>query len=127
MKRSTKGKIVKTSAVIIDVAGPVFATLSKFPVWIEKSPKATVSGLALVLIAISCIPFIRQLKAFFKSPSVLSVWLIMFIALIVLNNIIEDMMYVAFVGLISGAAGTGIYKLGDIIDSKGNDNKGDET
>ena len=60
MKRSTRGKIIKGAAVTIDVAVPLAATLTQFPVWIEKSSEATVSGLFLLLACMCAIPFLSR-------------------------------------------------------------------
>ena len=48
MTNATKGKICKISAVVIDVAVPLIATIMHFPIWVERSSRATVSGLFLI-------------------------------------------------------------------------------
>ena len=57
MKNRTKGAIIKGAAITLDVVAPLVATLSQFPLWIEKSADATMSGLCLIFILISCLPF----------------------------------------------------------------------
>ena len=118
MKNTTKGRLIKVGAVTLDVAVPFAATLTQFPVWVEKSSEATVSGLFLLLAFISCLPFLKQLKEYFKSPSVWVVWTILLGLLICLRNIIDQMVIVCFFGAIANVIGAGLYKLGDIISKK---------
>lgn len=115
MKNKTKGNILKVFAITLDVSAPLIATLCQFPVWVEHSAEATFSGIFLICAFLSCLPFINYIKAYLRSPAVWSVWLILFILLIALNNIINQMLVVCFVGLISNCVGAVIYKLGKRI------------
>lgn len=122
MTKSALGKIVKGSAIGLDVCGPLVATLTQFPIWIEKSGEATVSGLFLLFAILSAIPLAKQIKEFIKSPSVWVLWIVLFAFFVVLRNIIDEMVIVSFVGMLSNIVGAGIYKVGNIIES-GGDNK----
>ena len=113
MRDVTKGRLLKAFALGIDISAPLVATFSQFPIWIEKSAECTVSGVVLVLVFFSCIPFLKQIKGFLKSPSIPVLWLIVFTALSLLNNIIDQMIVVCFVGLISNTIGTMVYKIGE--------------
>lgn len=117
MSNRVKGKVLKTVGIALDVAAPLIATLTQFPVWIENSAEATVSGIVLILTFLCCIPFIKQITSFIKTPSVPVLWLVVFIMLTLLNNIIDQMIIVCFVGVISNTVGTFIYKIGDKISS----------
>lgn len=112
MKKKTKGMILKASAVTLDVGAPLTATLCQFPIWIEQSAEATFSGVFFICAFLACLPLINTVRAYIKSPSVWSVWLILFIALIALNNIINQMIVVCFVGVISNSIGAVLFKLG---------------
>lgn len=124
MKRKTRGTIIKGTAIALDVTVPLVATITQFPVWIEKSSEATVSGLFLLLAAISVIPFFRQIKAFIKSPSVWGVWAVVAIMLILLRNIIDEMVVVACAGVVSNVIGAALYKWGQIVADGGEVNNG---
>lgn len=113
MSNVTKGRVLKMWGLVIDILAPLIATLTQFPVWIEHSAEATVSGIVLVLAFFCAIPFMKHITAFMKSPSIPILWLIMFILLTLLNNIIDQMIVVCFVGVISNTIGTFIYKIGD--------------
>ena len=123
MKNTTKGKIIKGCAVGLDVAAPLAATFTQFPLWVEQSSEATMSGLFLVFAFLSALPFIKQIKAYFKSPSVWVVWVILFVLFILLRNIINEMIIVCFVGVLSNIVGTCIYNLGKAIGDKDDDPK----
>lgn len=118
MKNTTKGKVLKTTAVTIDVAAPLAATISQFPIWIERSSAATVSGMFLVLAFLSCIPFIRQIKEYMKSPSAVVMWLLFFVLFLALRNIIEQMVIVCFVGAVANGVGALLYKAGKVVEEK---------
>lgn len=113
MKNTTKSKICKITAIGVDVAAPLAATISQFPIWVDKSSSATISGLFLVFAFLSSIPFMKQIKAYLKSPSAWSMWCIFLVLFIALRNIIDQMVIIALVGLLSNACGEGIYKLGE--------------
>ena len=118
MSAQIKSKICKACGLAIDISAPLIATISQFPIWIEKSASATVSGVFILLAFFSCIPLMKHIKNFMKSPSIPIVWLIVFIMLYALNSIIDQMIVVAFVGVISKTIGTFIYKIGDTIEGK---------
>ena len=118
MSDVAKGRLLKALALTIDISAPLIATLTQFPVWIEQSAEATVSGVVLLLAFLSCVPFFKQIKGFLKSPSAPIMWLIIFVMLTLLDNIIDQMIVVCFVGTISNAIGTFIYKIGEKISGK---------
>ena len=119
MSNVVKSRIVKATALAIDISAPLIATLTQFPVWIEHSAEATVSGIVLLLAFFSCIPFLKHIKAYMKSPSIPIVWLILFVLLTLLNSIIDQMIVVCFVGVISNCIGTLVYKIGEKIGDTG--------
>ena len=122
MTNATKGKMLKATALAVDVSVPAIATLSQFPVWVERDTASTVSGLGLVLIALSCVPFYRQIRDYFKSPSAPVLWLVMFLAFAMLENIASEIKIVCFFGLVANLIGAGIYKLGENISGNPNAN-----
>lgn len=119
MSDKAKSRWLKALALTIDVSAPLIATLTQFPIWVKTSAEATVSGVFMLLAFLSCIPFLKHIKRFLQSPSIPIVWLIIFIMLTMLNNIIDQMIVVTFVGMISNAIGMCIYKLGDRIGKRG--------
>lgn len=121
MKNATKGKMIQGFAILLDVAVPLAATFSQFPLWVEQSSEATMSGLFLVFAFFSILPFLKQLKTFFQSPSVPVIWIILFLLLVALRNIINEMIIVCFAGMIANLIGAGIYNIGKAVAAKADD------
>ena len=124
MQRTTKGKIFKISALVLDVGAPLAATVSQFPVWVDRSAGATVSGLFVLFALLSAIPFFKQIKAYFKSPSVWVMWCIILVALVALRAIIDEMIVICLIGAAANVIGAGLYKLGDHFDPPQNNGGG---
>lgn len=124
MKRTTKGKIFKISALVLDVGAPLAATVSQFPVWVDRSAGATVSGLFVLFALLSAIPFFKQIKAYFKSPSVWVMWCIILVALVALRAIIDEMIVICLIGAAANVIGAGLYELGDHFDPPQNNGGG---
>ena len=118
MKNKTKSKVIRWSSTGLCVAAPFAATLYQFPVWIEQSSEATVSGLFLLFAFFSCVPFIRQIKEYMKSPSSWVLWTIVLISAVALRNIIDQMVIVAAVGLTANIIGLGLYRVADYVGEK---------
>ena len=118
MSNTVKGRILHISALVVDIVPPLVATLTQFPVWVEHSSEATISGIVLLLAFICCLPFIKQIIAYFKSPSIPVVWAIIYIALVMLQSIINQMVIVSFIGLIANVIGAALYKWGDSYNAK---------
>lgn len=118
MRNATKGKIIKTSALVVDVAAPLAATLSQFPVWVDKSSTATVSGLFVVFALLSAIPLMRVVKEKLKSPAAWIIWTVITVFVIALRNIIDQMAIICFVGLVSNLCGAGLHKIGEKVEGK---------
>lgn len=119
MKNTTKGKIMRYSSVIIlDVGAPLAVTFYYFPVWVERSAGATVSGIFLVLALLCIIPLMLSVKRKIKTPAVWVMWTIVFVLLWGLNQIIAELLAVAGVGAVSNILGSILYKTGEYIENK---------
>lgn len=118
MYNKTKGRILHILALVIDIVPPLIATLTQFPIWVEHSSEATVSGIVLLLTFICCLPFIRQLKEYMKSPSIIVIWAIIYVLLVLLESIITQIIRVAFIGLVSNTVGAILYKWGNTYTEK---------
>ena len=125
MKNKTKGNIIKWVSIVLCVAAPLAATLSQFPVWIATSDRATISGIAVVLLFLSCLPFIRVIREKLKSPAAWLVWTILAVLTILLANIIYQMRFVCIVGAVSNGIGALLFKLTDRIKNKPDNDSGD--
>lgn len=125
MQRTTKGKILKVSALVIDVGAPLAATISQFPVWVDRSAEATISGIFILFAFLSMIPFLKQIIAYFKSPSAWLMWCVILVALIALSAIINEAIIICAIGAVANIIGAGLYKLGNHFDPPHGKNSGD--
>ena len=115
-----KSRILKAIAICIDVGVPLAATLSQFPIWINRSAGATISGIGILFVCLSIIPFYRQIREYFKSPSAWVMWGIFWLMLFALSEIINEMVIICFFGFISNLIGEFIYTLGNKYAPKDN-------
>lgn len=122
MSKAVKGKIIKTIALIIDIGGPLIATLICFPVWIERSTSATISGIAVFGILLSIIPAFKLIKKKAWTPSAWLIWAILSVFFLTLRNIINEMAIVSVTGAVSNVIGAFVYKLGERLDKLGGKN-----
>lgn len=118
MKNKTKATIIRVVSIVLCVGSPLAATLSQFPIWIATSDRATISGIVVVLLFLSCLPFIRVIKEKLKSPAAWLVWTILAVLTILLANIIFQMRFVCIVGAISNGIGALLFKWANHIAEK---------
>ena len=124
MQRTTKGKICKISALVLDVGAPFAATLSQFPVWIDRSANATISGLFILFAFLSLIPFFKQINEYFKSPSAWLMWCVILVAFIAIRAIIDEIIVICMIGAVANVIGSWLYKLGEYFDPPTNNGGG---
>ena len=113
MTSKTKRRMLKVSGLAIDVTAPLITTLTQFPLWVEKSTAATISGLFLVFALLSIIPLFKWLREKFSSPSIKLAWTVIFFVIYALRSIIDQMLIISCVGMISAYIGDIVYSLGD--------------
>lgn len=118
MTNDTKGKCLKASAIAIDVLVPLMATLSQFPIWVERSAGATMSGVTVLLAILSAIPLFNWARKHIKTPSAWMMWVILFAVLAAVSAIIDEMLIVAGWGAVANAVGAVIYKYGEKVESR---------
>ena len=106
-----KRRLLKTVAIGIDVGAPLLATVSQFPLWIERSAGATVSGIFLLFAILSAVPLFKHFGRLLKSPSAPLMWGIIFGFLTALHTIIDEMLIISFVGLVSNSVGWVFFKI----------------
>lgn len=113
-----KGKILKLLALLIDVGIPIAVTMSQFPVWVDKSASATVSGLFITLAMLCCVPFYRRIKEWLKAPSAPVMWAIIFALSVAMKSIIAEIVVVCMWGMIANIIGALIHKVGESLDKE---------
>lgn len=119
MKRETKGKILKISALIIDWGVPLIVAITYIPSWVERSTWATVSGLCLIVALACCIPFYKRIWEHFKmSPSACLIWTALFLIFLVLESIVGEIKIVCFFGALANLIGSILYRVGNKFEKK---------
>lgn len=112
MSARLKGRLLCLLAIVIDVGAPLTMTVKYFPIWVEKSAEATISGIVVFLALLSAIPLIRVIKEKLKSPSAWMIWLLMFLLFLALEPIVKEVKMISLVGFGANLVGAVIYKTG---------------
>lgn len=97
--------------LLLCVIPPVIATLEYFPLWFSCSETA-ISAISAMLIALCCLPFVKQIKAYFKgTPASWVIWLVIYILVAVFNKLAHGVETVAFIGTLSNLLGGCIFRI----------------
>ncbi len=118
MTNSTKGSIMKKSAIAMAVGCPIGAAATQFPVWVHESAEATMSGMFLVIVLLSSIPIFRLMRDRLKSPFMPLLWIAFTVVLLALRAIIDDLILIGGIASISNTAGWALYKGGCAVEKK---------
>lgn len=111
MRPTLKAFTLRIVGLAVCIIPPVVTTLEYFPLWFSQTETA-VSALSAILIALCCLPFFKQIKAYFRNtPASWVVWLVIYILVAVFNKLADGMETVAFIGVLSNLAGGGIFHI----------------
>lgn len=113
MTNKTKGIILQAASLAVSVGVPFVATIIQFPLFINKSAAATVSGLSVLILLVCIIPFAKHIKIAMRSASIPFVWSFIAVGLFAIHSIVEEMIIVAVLGAISNWIGMVIYRAGE--------------
>ena len=113
MTNKTKGIILQAASLVVSVGVPFVATIIQFPLFINKSAAATVSGLSVLLLLICVIPAAKHVKIAMRSASIPFVWTAIAIGLVAINSIVEEMIIVAVLGAVANWIGAFLYRAGE--------------
>lgn len=109
---SNKRRIIfRILGLVISTVPTVLSVLFYFPLWAEKDVGTLISGFSLLLILIALIPLWRVIKKILKTPSAYVIWLLIFIAFLLLSKICEEMIVISFTGFISNVIGAVFFKI----------------
>lgn len=108
----------RTTALFLNVLGlsfsvipPALAILFYFPIWVKLGGEYVLSGIAVLLMLVAFVPLFRFIKQIFKSPSGYVIWLIIFVAFLLLSKIADEMITVSFIGLVGNIIGALLFRL----------------
>ena len=119
--RTALSVFLYTAGLFFCIIPPLLAVLSYFPVWRERGAAAVISGFSLILIALCFIPFFKTVKRIFSSMAAYTVWLVIFIAFLILSKIADEMVVISFFGFTGNLLGALFFKLTDRLEGKRNE------
>ena len=102
LSNRVKYELLDITGRIIAALPPFFATLHYFPLWVEQSPGATLSGVAVLSFIVCMIPMwkkIANLKKYIFSASMPVFWIIMFALFYFLQEIASNIVMISLAGL----------------------------
>jgi hypothetical protein len=106
-----KKRIFSILGLLFSTVPPLSAMISYFPVWAERGNTHVFCGFTLFLFFICVLPFYRRLKEIFKSPSVTTVWFLIFLVFFMLSKIADEITVIAFIGFIGNLIGSLCYRI----------------
>lgn len=112
MSNQVKGYLLHIASLVLSIGVPFIATIIQFPLFVQRSSTATVSGLSVLILLICIVPLIKHTNMMIKSASIPFVWTIVAVGLIALHSIVDEMIIVAVLGAISNWIGAFLYKVG---------------
>lgn len=107
-----KRLILRALGLALCVLPPALATLSYFPLWMERGATHAVSGVCALLLVLCAVPLLRYARRIFRAPSAVTLWAILFVLFYALSRIADEMCVITFMGLIGNAMGAAVFRLG---------------
>ena len=104
---------MQAGACAVCIAPPLIATLNSFPLFIERSSSATVSGLSLILFICCSMPLVKLAGKHINSPASPVLWIVVFAISTMMKNIIDEVCMISLIGLCSGGASFFLFKFTD--------------
>lgn len=108
MSNRMKALLLDLLARVVAVAPPAVVTLCQFPLWVNRSAGATVSGIGFFALMLCMIPFWRKakdIKRFIADASTPELWLILLCVFLLLSQIADSVVYISIAGL-AGSLGS---------------------
>ncbi len=97
-------------ALLIAIVPATACTLSYFPLWGESSG-VRLNGAVALLLVIAFMPLCKLLYRILKSPSVTTVWFLLFLLFFSLSRIADEMTVISFVGFISNLISSVLFRI----------------
>ena len=101
VSNKVKYELLDWTARICAALPPIIAAFYYFPEWIDQSPSATFSGMLLVVMLVSMVPFWKKIAGAAKKITVTSMpifWLVAFAIFWSLKEIIDKFVFISLFG-----------------------------
>lgn len=115
---NSASRLLRIIALVIEAGVPIIAVIMQFPVFIERSAGATISGISVLLMILCAIPLKNKIKMFLRSPSIPILWTVLFVICLAISNIIKEMVVVTFVGMLANIVGILLEFIARCIDRR---------
>lgn len=113
MKNKTKSMLCRVGSGVIGAGLPIAVLCTQFDFFVQRS-ETTVSAIGIIAVIIGAVSFKDALIKFFKTPTALKLWLVVFVFAVLIEPIIYQFKIVALFGL----AGQGISIPLDLLSKK---------
>ena len=103
ISRRVKSEVLDVLGRMIAALPPFLMTLHYFPIWVEESPGATLSGVVILSFLVCMIPMWRklgELKKMIFSASTPVLWIVLFGIFYFLESIAASIKMIALAGLV---------------------------
>lgn len=97
MQKTWQVRLLKLLGLLLCILPPAITALTYFPLWIGEKDSA-VSIMALLVLTLCAVPFWRVLRDALRSPSAWMMWLVLFLALSLLESLCTGLRVVALIG-----------------------------
>ncbi len=102
--------ICKVIGILLCTVPAVVMTLAYFPLWLGEE-KTALSILSVLVLALCAIPFRRVLAQALRSPSAWQMWLVLWLALTILESISAGLRAVSAVAFPCSLAGAWFFRI----------------
>lgn len=102
-----RGMLFRALGFAFSVLPPLLATLELFPL---MTVAGKISVLAVVGVALACVPFVNYLKSLLASPSAWMMWLIIFLLCVILRALVNEFYTISMLGLAGSVVGAVFFK-----------------
>lgn len=103
--------ILRAFGLLLCVVPPAWETIEYFPDWVQEGYQTTFSGIAVLLLAISILPLAKFVLQKIKSPSAWMVWVLIYVLLFSINQVMDEALVISKIGAISNVAGCALFYL----------------
>ena len=107
-----KRLLLRILGLVLCILPPTLTDLEYFPLWLGDGKQA-LNALALLLLLLCVLPFWRQIKRLLASPSIWSVWFLLWLFLILFAPLMDGLIAIAFMGFLGGIPGAVFLRLAD--------------
>lgn len=103
-RHGRKKRLLTALGLLLAVLPPAVATLECFPLWVERGGTRILSGCAVLLLICAARPICRFVRRRFDSPAAWVFWGVLWVALLCLRQIVDELYCIALVGMLSNIA-----------------------